>query len=1095
MSILNIFVILKFLLNIVNSATFVQCGQTISGIINQSEILYYYFHVGNWFYEAYDVNINSCSSDTDLFIHLLDIDSNDLSDTYCSNGDSCGVCSNNVVDYMENFTIPSVKTGLYYIEIKPYGANSGGYQIDIKCRNSSWITSVPGLYYCGQTISDIINTSEILHYPFLIGTTYNDVYDVNINSCSSDTDLFIHLLDIDSNDLSDTYCSNGDSCGVCSNNVVYMENFTIPAMKAGLYYIEIEPHGANSGDYQVDIKCVPGINTETVEPTSYPTVAPTIASECTFTNETTNTCYISITFSDDTLQQIRCHHNYSNCIVNIDTMINGKSIHCPSNDCSTCVIYANAALWEETIHGHNCALLTIILNDITLNDFDMIPTNMYKNTIYAPGNGGTLIIPTFLGSNNKIYPSQGTQNIIIISHLSQGYLRYDQNLIIGPQEGILNYTISGTLSTQRNTVTCGKKCNIKCLSSTLRGSCMNMEVNAVNGTSAVDWYCNPLVATACQNSNINCGPKYNQVSPWMWTHIHGWYYQTSDCVANWGGLPSISCTFTSDEGCFISLQNNPQLLQNIECDQKYVKCDVQTSGAIFDRMDFINLPLTYNSYNISCPTNSACRECKISCLDSDSCSGVTIFGNSCKLLSINILSSFQSNMIIYAPGNGGTLTVTFGGVYHFLAPGIIILGPVIGHSKIYSTPGTHDMILDFSKCGNCVSSYIDGTHVTNEMNVICTTEADCESDVIICPNDAKCNVNCSSMVIGACRDVIVYAQEGTHDVRWICDNHGLNNYLCRSSFLECDNGTSNWIYNYTENQWDLVGDCVDLPSEAPTPSPTVMTFSPTISPSTAPTFSPTTSPTSAPNALYETFGMANKGQFYGLIIGSIMACLLCSGSLLWCIYYYKRKPRKIREKQTMYIKNGCVILICIGEYDDIVSDAEIDGYLSNLDNQQDAENMLKLFHDKLNYDVFPYNIDTDGNRYFESNWKANDLTEFLEEKANYLEANINDGKRYDGLIVIISCHGIDQYICTSEYKKYSKSAIHRIFSWKHPLTRSIARFFLYDCCAGSHMQAVDISDDEKDQRTETGKYGKVVELTDIDAAEKQAWSPGQDNPD
>merc|ERR1712130_335890 len=50
---------------------------------------------------------------------------------------------------------------------------------------------------------------------------------------------------------------------------------------------------------------------------------------------------------------------------------------------------------------------------------------------------------------------------------------------------------------------------------------------------------------------------------------------------------------------------------------------------------------------------------------------------------------------------------------------------------------------------------------------------------------------------------------------------------------------------------------------------------------------------------------------------------------------------------------------------------------------------------------------------------------------------------FDGLILIISSHGIPDYIVTSDYKLYSRLAIQRTFSF-YPILRTIPRFILFD---------------------------------------------------
>ena len=77
--------------------------------------------------------------------------------------------------------------------------------------------------------------------------------------------------------------------------------------------------------------------------------------------------------------------------------------------------------------------------------------------------------------------------------------------------------------------------------------------------------------------------------------------------------------------------------------------------------------------------------------------------------------------------------------------------------------------------------------------------------------------------------------------------------------------------------------------------------------------------------------------------------------------------------------------------------------------------------------------------------------QFLRAKADDLEENLTKEdikKQYDGLLVFMSCHGMDQHIITSDYKKLKKLDLHRIFSQNGP-ARKIPRLFIYDCCSGN----------------------------------------------
>ena len=131
-----------------------------------------------------------------------------------------------------------------------------------------------------------------------------------------------------------------------------------------------------------------------------------------------------------------------------------------------------------------------------------------------------------------------------------------------------------------------------------------------------------------------------------------------------------------------------------------------------------------------------------------------------------------------------------------------------------------------------------------------------------------------------------------------------------------------------------------------------------------------------------------------------------------------------------------VIPIAIGIYEEDPEDPDIDGYFQDLDGvEMDIENVINLFgkHETgLYYDIFPRTYLQQDLSSYKTEWTQDELIDFLKEQSNELERNLYDKTNlnpYDGLIVIISCHGIAKdYIITSDYKQVHKTAIHRIFS-------------------------------------------------------------------
>merc|ERR1719361_839379 len=181
---------------------------------------------------------------------------------------------------------------------------------------------------------------------------------------------------------------------------------------------------------------------------------------------------------------------------------------------------------------------------------------------------------------------------------------------------------------------------------------------------------------------------------------------------------------------------------------------------------------------------------------------------------------------------------------------------------------------------------------------------------------------------------------------------------------------------------------------------------------------------------------------------------------------------------------------------------EVGGYLDNLPGvRHDVLHMHKLFGSHYGYDVFP---PLENGEKPITKWNECDLQDFLEGRARHLAANIKEGKMYDALVVIISCHGIPGYICTSDHKKYSKLAIHRTFAW-HAEVREIPRFVLFDCCQGNDSPvAVRYSQLGLNKNVlcieemkENDEHDKRVEPDDIFNGDKngQKWTSDTRSPD
>merc|ERR1712176_1532403 len=73
-----------------------------------------------------------------------------------------------------------------------------------------------------------------------------------------------------------------------------------------------------------------------------------------------------------------------------------------------------------------------------------------------------------------------------------------------------------------------------------------------------------------------------------------------------------------------------------------------------------------------------------------------------------------------------------------------------------------------------------------------------------------------------------------------------------------------------------------------------------------------------------------------------------------------------------------------------------------------------------------------------------------EEQAKTLEESLQneDSQCFDGLVVLVSCHGDDGVLWTSDYRTILKQDVHRIFS-SLPLNRQIPRIFIFGSCSGN----------------------------------------------
>eukprot|EP01083_Nonionella_stella_P143525 446287_1 len=196
------------------------------------------------------------------------------------------------------------------------------------------------------------------------------------------------------------------------------------------------------------------------------------------------------------------------------------------------------------------------------------------------------------------------------------------------------------------------------------------------------------------------------------------------------------------------------------------------------------------------------------------------------------------------------------------------------------------------------------------------------------------------------------------------------------------------------------------------------------------------------------------------------------------VYYYNY----LRYNKRIEIKNPMIITVAIGIYDPDPPNPEvINGGLSDLYGiDKDVRNLFGLFRDQMHYTFFPnHDLST-----IKMQWSKEEIMNLLHEKAIELSQNLNI---FDGLVVIMSGHGMDECILTSDYKMIEKKHIHRLFSIHKDVIqcRSIPRLFIFDCYSDRSYI---------DEEEEKGKGNNDVDYKVL-YENNAPWARDEENPD
>ena len=171
----------------------------------------------------------------------------------------------------------------------------------------------------------------------------------------------------------------------------------------------------------------------------------------------------------------------------------------------------------------------------------------------------------------------------------------------------------------------------------------------------------------------------------------------------------------------------------------------------------------------------------------------------------------------------------------------------------------------------------------------------------------------------------------------------------------------------------------------------------------------------------------------------MVSCLLIS------LGFHCLSQLKLRRQWTenLQIRNGLVVSIAIGKYDDPPRNAAVQGQITNLPVESDVENLKKMAR-ALNFEFL-----TVPKSFGNLSWTKDKIFRFLREDVAEACFDQNNTAKYDGIIVGIRGHGLRDCIISSNYEKINRTDIHRCISDNYPQIIEIPRIFLFDACNGT----------------------------------------------
>eukprot|EP01084_Bolivina_argentea_P279275 477434_1 len=488
-----------------------------------------------------------------------------------------------------------------------------------------------------------------------------------------------------------------------------------------------------------------------------------------------------------------------------------------------------------------------------------------------------------------------------------------------------------------------------------------------------DIICKDTKYNACQNMNIMVDNQYNNISidcdqeslsVCGNTHIN--------CIA--GGSTKLTSPLwgcETDKCCPLSLYNDVIKCSNSPC---IIDCVIKDCNLYLINGSSVS-ELTVNcgyerciSAHIICPKNNYNSTCNINCKSINSCRKMLVKGENTHSLSVSCKGSRScwSSQIIATSA-------------HFLYLDCAAT-TACPHMNIYCP--YNNLNSCNIECGRFAEAcefmfiHVDDDFVNGYLNLHCPS-----SDFVdACKIYFECNADGSANKYQA---HIIYTQSD-----YQCEISQQNNplYCCpwQDTLIQPE------LPNVQTNDPTQLS---HIPTNTPTnnPAPITITINPSVNPATIQTIHQSRVTNSHKiNARY-------------IIIGVLSFILICF--VLICIIKRKHNKKKIID-----INNGLVAIISIGEYDSNVfsnnKECDFDGYVEDIPVENDSINIHNLFGDYLNYKVLPTKEES------QLNWKEDEIITFLKEDINneLYDKNNNNELKYDGLIVCISSHGLQNNI-------------------------------------------------------------------------------------